>query len=280
MATTQPLVQSDLDPAHWLTPYVTFAMNGAVPGYDSASKAAVTVSAGGSGYSIRTITGGTSLWTPNGGWARFAVGQDWSGGARSVIALCRVNGADNPWGGLFAKLSSGTSSQFGAGRRNFDDAVYGAVNDTTQLIPASTISSLSGVSVLVLTHNGLSTSGISFYLNGTLVGTTAAAGAPLSGTGNLILGASRDLSATFDSDVDWLAFIHVNKVPTSTEITTISSNVWAMWLDGTAPPAAGLGFVRISGSWKNLSGVYVRVAGAWKSGQFSPNVSGSWKTLA
>lgn len=42
----------------------------------------------------------------------------------------------------------------------------------------------------------------------------------------------------------------------------------------------GLGFVKVSGSWKNLSGVYVRVGGVWKSGQFHSRVSGSWKALS
>lgn len=45
------------------------------------------------------------------------------------------------------------------------------------------------------------------------------------------------------------------------------------------PPAGGFGFVKVAGSWKTLSGTYVKVAGVWKSGHFFPNVSGSWKTL-
>lgn len=42
----------------------------------------------------------------------------------------------------------------------------------------------------------------------------------------------------------------------------------------------GYGFIKVSGSWKTLSGTYIKVGGVWKEGRFSPNVSGSWKTLA
>lgn len=45
------------------------------------------------------------------------------------------------------------------------------------------------------------------------------------------------------------------------------------------PPTGGYGFVKVSGSWKTLSGTYVKVAGVWKQGTFSPKVSGSWKAL-
>lgn len=66
---------------------------------------------------------------------------------------------------------------------------------------------------------------------------------------------------------------------TATEAAAFHAAPLSVLLSGE-PPAPGHGFVKVSGSWKTLSGVYVNVAGTWKSGQFIPNVSGSWKPLS
>jgi hypothetical protein len=63
-------------------------------------------------------------------------------------------------------------------------------------------------------------------------------------------------------------------------IASIAADPYAVFLTGGGGGTPGYGFVKVSGSWKNLSGVYVKVSGVWKSGTFQPNVSGSWKTLA
>jgi hypothetical protein len=72
----------------------------------------------------------------------------------------------------------------------------------------------------------------------------------------------------------------IDKYLDATTIASIASDPYAIFLaGGGGGPTPGYGFVKVSGSWKNLSGVYVKVSGVWKSGSFQPNVSGSWKTL-
>ena len=155
----QPQYAAPLDKRHWLTKDVTVAITGATPGFNAATSQPLSITSGGSGYSRRLTPHGWSLYTPNGGWASLALGVDWQG-PNTVFALCRVIDMDNPWGGFLAKLSTGTSSQFGVGRRTFNDELYGAVNDTTQVIPGATVSGLtSGFTVLAFTHDGSATSG-------------------------------------------------------------------------------------------------------------------------
>ena len=228
----QPQYAAPLDKRHWLTKDVTVAITGATPGFNAATSQPLSITSGGSGYSRRLTPHGWSLYTPNGGWASLALGVDWQG-PNTVFALCRVIDIDNPWGGLFNKFSTGTSSQFGVGRRTSNDELYGAVNDTTQAIPGSTVSGLalgsSGFTVLTFTHDGSSTSGMSFYRNGILIGTTAALGVQNSGAGNLIIGASRDQSASFDSDADWMGFVRAKRVLSVGEVAEVSRSMWSLW---------------------------------------------------
>lgn len=71
----------------------------------------------------------------------------------------------------------------------------------------------------------------------------------------------------------------IDKWISDTDIATVHADPYAVFLAAGGGGTPGYGFVKVSGSWKNLSGVYVKVSGVWKSGTFQPNVSGSWKTL-
>lgn len=52
-------------------------------------------------------------------------------------------------------------------------------------------------------------------------------------------------------------------------------------LDGYVAPTATFGQVKVAGSWKTVSAVYVNISGTWKavSGIFT-NISGVWKQIS
>jgi hypothetical protein len=225
----QPQYLAPLDQSHWLTKDVTFALNGAVPYFNAAKGRSSGLSAGGSGFSRQVTQRGISLYTPNGGWADFALNEDWAG-PNTVIALCRINGIDNPWGGLFSKQSSGTSAQFAVGQYGSEDVLYGQVDGTAaERISGTAVSTITGFNVLAFTHSGVTTTGLSYYRNGALVGATPNLLAQATGSGPLGLGRARDSTAGFDSDVDWVGFIRVRRVLSAAEIAEISRNIWAPW---------------------------------------------------
>ena len=225
----QPQYPAALDKGHWFGSKATFAITGAAPDFNAATGKSVSVAGVGSGSSIRVTEKGKSLYTPNGGWANIDVGQDWQG-PNTIIALCRVNSIDGAWGGLFSKDSSSPSTQFAVGRFDSSNSLYGSVDNSTAVsFGGSTISSLVDFSVIAFTHSGVASTGMSYYRNGALVGTTSALGAQPSGTGVLGLGRSRDSSASFDSDVDWIAFIRAPIVVSAAQIKELSDNIWAVW---------------------------------------------------
>lgn len=230
-ARKQPGKATPLNQKHWLAKDATFAMSGVLPIYDAANDTRVAgLSLGGSGWSQQGTSEGYSLYTPNGGWADFTLNQDWFG-PNTVIALCRINGVDTPWGGLFSKNSSGTSTQFAVGRFSSEDALYGSVDDSTAIKYSGTvtISALNGFNVLAFTHSGVASTAGSFYQNGALVGSTTALGTQPSGTGTLGLGRERASSATADSDVDWIAFVRIKRVLDDREIAEHYNHFWSLW---------------------------------------------------
>ena len=228
----QPQYAAPLDKRHWLTKDVTVAITGATPGFNAATSQPLNITPGGSGYSRRVTPHGWALYTPNDGWAHLALGVDWQG-PNTVFMVCRMNDIDNPWGGLFAKLSTGTSTQFAVGRESYNDLLYGAVEDSTAtIISGTSISSMSGLSgfaVMAFTHSGATSSAMSFYRNGIFVGNSTALGAQPSGTGDLILGASRDQLAAYDSDIDWIGFVRAKRVLSASEIAEASRSLWSLW---------------------------------------------------
>lgn len=243
----QPQGAVHLDPAHWFGSRATFAITGALPDFNAATGKGVSLTAGGSGFSVRATTHGKSLYTPDGGWVNFDVGQDWAG-PNTIVALCRVNTINNPWGGLFSKdTGTGFSTQFAIGRDNATDSLYGSVEDSTAIsFGASTIPALADYSVIAFTHSGVTSTGVSYYRNGVLIGVTSALPAQPSGSGVLGLGRSRDVNASYDSDVDWIAFLRAPFVASAAQIKELSDNIWSIWKAPSrklwapsAPPPAG-----------------------------------------
>ena len=230
----QPTGETPLDKSHWLAKDVTFAITGDAPWFNSAKEKESGISRGGSGFTQRGTRWGNALYTPNGGWANFAVNEDWAG-PNTVIAICRVNDMDNPWGVLFCKNTSGTATQFAVGRFSSEDFIYGSVDDSTALkySGSSSVSGLvAGFNVIAFTHSGVTSTGKSYYLNGSLVGSTIGLAAQPTGTGPLGLGRGRDSNASFDSDVDWLGFVRAKRVLSAVEIAELTrsvGNTWDLW---------------------------------------------------
>ena len=233
----QPQYAAPLDKSHPLAKDVTLFLNGAVPYYNAATGQPLAITGGGSGFSLRATPLGISLYTPNGGWAGVPISQDWSTGPNTVIAVCRVNGIDSPWGGLFSKNAFGVSTQFAVGRTDTTSSLYGSVDDSTAVsFGGVSISSLTDFGVLAFTHSGAASAPMSYYRNGALVGATSALAAPTAGAGLLYLGVARNLDASFDSDVDWIAFVRVARVLSASEIASIASGPSAVWSLLQAPP--------------------------------------------
>ena len=281
----QPQYPAALDKGHWFGSKATFAITGAAPDFNAATGKSVSVAGVGSGSSIRVTEKGKSLYTPNGGWANIDVGQDWQG-PNTIIALCRVNSIDGAWGGLFSKDSSSPSTQFAVGRFDSSNSLYGSVDNSTAVsFGGSTISSLVDFSVIAFTHSGVASTGMSYYRNGALVGTTSALGAQPSGTGVLGLGRSRDSSASFDSDVDWIAFIRAPIVVSAAQIKELSDNIWAVWKapDRRIFVAAAGGTTDATGSSAGVatvSGVGASTAQSTGSGSGSSTASGAGASVA
>ena len=145
----------------------------------------------------------------------------------------RINSLANPWGGLFAKRSSGTTMQLGIGRNDTTTNVYASVrDDTTCNFSSVSTGSIVGVGFIPITvvYDGSATA--YWYQSGALVGDTSAAGslgAQNNGTGTLVLGAARDASNTYDSDADWLYFGWRRGVPSAQQIARWHANLWSLF---------------------------------------------------
>jgi hypothetical protein len=142
---------------------------------------------------------------------------------------------------------------------------------------------------LVLTKSGKT---YSVYEDGLPSGSITVGGSSSSYTGGLWLGTND--SAAFNSSnnlaADWYLAAFFNRALSASEIANIQGRelglvkapprrIWIGSISTTPPPSGGYGFIKVAGSWKTLSGTYVKVAGVWKDGHFSPKVSGAWKTL-
>lgn len=226
----QPQYPAPLDQSKLLAKDFTVFINFAVPGYNAATGKTLSISTAGSGVTQRATDKGISLYTPNGAWADIAVGEDWVG-PNTLIGILRLNSIDSPYGGLFSKDIFAGTTQFAVGRDNTTSSLYGAVeNGTAVSFGGASIPALSSVSVVAFTHSGVASTPMSYYRNGLLVGSTTALGTQNSGTGVLGLGRSRDASASFDSDVDWLAFGRAKRVFSAAEIASLATpeSLWAL----------------------------------------------------
>src|SRR5687768_1266435 len=233
-ARKQPQKATPLNQKHWLARSATFAISGVKPFYNAAlDTRMVGLTFGGTGSVQRGTKAGYALHTPNGSWADFNIGQNWVG-PNTVIAICRVNSMDSPWGGLFSKSVSSTltvtNCQFTVGRDGSNDRLYGFVGNTfVSTLHGSTISGLSDFNVLVFTHSGVTNTGFACYKNGVLFGGSTGTQAQESGVGAISLGRSNNYDGATDSDVDWIAFVRLNQVLDTREITEISRDFWELW---------------------------------------------------
>lgn len=133
------------------------------------------------------------------------------------------------------------------------------------------------------------------YVDGVDKTSASGAGTGGGGLGDFGLDASSRISVgnesygttrTMNASVPFAAAF--NRALSPAEVREVSRNIWSAWAfpthplyfaSSTPPPPGGYGFIKVSGSWKTLSGTYVKVAGVWKDSHFSPKVSGAWKTL-
>jgi len=227
-----------------------FALNGALPNFNAATGGATTLTQAGTASSRVVTPSGVGLNTPNNGWVVASPAASWDG-AFTIHAALRVNSIDNPWGGLFAKLTSGITSQVSVGRNSSNDYLYFGVNDSTSLSCTNiSISSIVGkVVTLSFVYDG-ATTGYA-YLNGVLAN-SGAIGTQNTGSGALVLGAARDQSTTYDSDVDWVLFDYSKGAKNGAEIfRSVGTTPWQLFAPQTrriwVPVSAG-GGTTISGA--------------------------------
>jgi len=146
---------------------------------------------------------GTYLSLPDGSFSSYSVG-DWSCSSYTIAMVVKIDAIDNPWGGLFAKVSTGTSHQMGLQRQSTSNNFrLNQANSVT--LSTSSISSIIGeYAKIVLNFQG---STATMYINSldnkhteTIVGGVA------TGSGALYLAAEASASATYDSDAAFSMF--------------------------------------------------------------------------
>ena len=116
------------------------------------------------------------------------------------------------------------------GRTDTTSSLYGSVDDTTAVsFGGASIPALADFGVLAFTHSGGASAPMSYYRNGALVGTTSALATQPAGAGLLYLGVARNVDASFDSDVDWIAFVRVARVLSASEIAAYVGSPGALW---------------------------------------------------
>ena len=227
--TSQPPPGTLINNRHPGARNATFAVLGSSINFNSAKGVFVPGTASGT-VSTKYSSAGVGVYTPNGSWLNLTTNQDWSG-ANTLTMVCVIRGMDANYGGLFSKDSTGTSTQLGIGRDATSNNLYGSVSDATAIaFPGSSITAMTGVvTVLTFTHSGAASTPMTMYRDGAQVGVTPNLGTQPTGTGVLGLGRSRDSDTSFDSDVEWYAFIRQNYVMSAVEIANRDKNIWQIF---------------------------------------------------
>lgn len=171
---------------------------------------------------------GIALHTASNSAAKLAINEDWSG-PFTCLFVGIISSLDNPYGALFSKnnSASGTDSQVGIGRTAGSDDWYIGNSNFVQTLTATSITAdLGSLSVFALTISDSAVApDVEFYKDGVLVDSaTGPTEAQSTGAGSLYLGCARDVSTTYDADVKWLCFYRWNRVLSSSEVASISSN--------------------------------------------------------
>lgn len=222
---------------------IVFGANGP---YDAVSRRALQLTTAFGSPILGPTPYGFGLRTPNGSAATIALAQDWSG-ACTVVYRCWINSVDANFGGLWSKNTTTTNQTLGVGRNSTSDDWYIGRNATavTALTSSSIVSDSSTLVVHGVTNSDAgSAATIAMYRNGVLVQSAAAnASAQLTGAGDLHLGTSRDLSATFDSDVWWYEFLRFDSVLSAAEMAYIGKDTRQLFARRRiwAPVSAGGG---------------------------------------
>lgn len=227
---TQPQQPLVVDWSHPSSAGLTNAYSGANIGWNAAKNQFEAVTGLGTGFAQRGTPYGRSLRTSSAGWASIATNADWLG-PNTVIMLVYINSVAASFGGITAKITSGTTTQLSIGRDAGNDFMaFGVDNATTGQVSQVNLSALIGKpSVISYTHSGVASTGATSYLDGRLLGTTTNLGTQPSGTGPLLLGMSRDQTASFAGDIDFLLFLRFNRVLSAAEIASLSSDATKPW---------------------------------------------------
>lgn len=141
--------------------------------------------------------------------------------------------------------------------------------------------------VIVITYDGSSSySGFKVFCNGALIAASSAGLGVSGATGNSILGMrSGDTSLPFPGRVK-LAAYYKARFPDSVAMK-VSANPWIEFeapddqipVGYGAPPAGGVTYVKVGGSWLPVATSYIKNGGVWKpTGRFV-NVAGVWKPV-
>lgn len=195
---------------------------------------------------------GIALSCANNVHARIPVGQDWEANG-TVVFVARINSVDNPWGGIFSKLKSGTSAQVSMGRSNNSAYLYLEHGSSTDITSPNIAIPTGSVAVHAMSWTTGNNAVSKYYLNGAYQASTTAisAGTP-TGTGDLLLGSARDASATYDSDVDFFLFAKFAGVLSDSAIAELSKNPWQIFRKSPGRiyffPSAGGGAITGSGT--------------------------------
>lgn len=225
--TSQPQSPVRIDWSNPLTRGLSYVFDGKSPSINAVNGQSLTTTVTGT---VSPVAGkfGKGIYTPNGSWIDIAVGKDWQGPI-TIIAIANIKGLDANFGGLFAKITTGTTSQLAVGRAGSTSTFYISVNDAAS-------ATISGSSITALTNNpsvlGFSWAGgtgVDYFEGGVSKGTFTSLSAQNSGTGALRLGGSRDASGSYDSDVEWYGFFKYDRALSAQEVAAISANPWQIF---------------------------------------------------
>ncbi len=170
-------------------------------------------------------TGRSALYTPNGSAANFALGEDWSGPS-TLVWTSFVESIDNPWGGVLAKLATGTSTQYAAQRNVGNDYFQLSRNYSASVVNARTLSSFLGapITFALVNESAAAASRFALYANGILVQAFNPVEAQNGGAGALLLGCENSSNATYDSSVFWDSVFRFDRALSDGEVAAIGTN--------------------------------------------------------
>jgi Concanavalin A-like lectin/glucanases superfamily len=221
--TTQPQYPVGIDRSNPLGSRARSVFSGSTKSFDHASRRLLTATETGTiTYPVGPY--GIELLTPNGSFIDLPIGFSITS-SYTIFFVAKINSIDSPWGGVFAKLTSGTTGQITFGRYDSSSNFYIGHDDALVVQLTSSSITTGSYKTYAITFDGTTAT---YYENGVVV-QTLNPGTPSAGSGGLILGASRDGTSTYDSDINWMTFQIYGANIGQSGVTGLHKNHWQIF---------------------------------------------------